>query len=106
MIWINWGFVTDQGLTAYGPLALKRYYDTARFMGMKIAMHSAYELGPGTAIRLHIAAFAFPYTIRYHIVWGNGIAPFALHGIDAHYNQAKKNTSSTNATSTPSAPTT
>lgn len=70
-----------------GPLALKRYYDTARFMGMEIAMHSAYELGPATAIRLHIAAFAFPYTIRYHIVWGNGIAPFALHGLDAHYNQ-------------------
>ncbi|MFN8493624.1 MAG: enolase C-terminal domain-like protein [Caldilineaceae bacterium] len=70
-----------------GPLALKRYYDTARFMGMDIAMHSAYELGPSTAIRLHIAAFTFPYTIRYHIVWGNGVAPFALHGLDAHYNQ-------------------
>ncbi len=70
-----------------GPLALKRYYDTARFMGMEIGMHSAYELGPGTAIRLHIAAFAFPYTIRYHIVWGNGVAPFAAHGLDAHYNQ-------------------
>ena len=70
-----------------GPLALKRYYDTARFMGMDIAMHSAYELGPATAIRLQIAAFAFPYTIRYHIVWGNGSAPFALHGLDAHYNQ-------------------
>jgi glucarate dehydratase len=70
-----------------GPLALKRYYDTARFMGMDIAMHSSYELGPGTAIRLHIAAFAFPYKIGYHIVWGNGTAPFALHALDAHYNQ-------------------
>ncbi len=70
-----------------GPLALKRYYDTARFMGMDIAMHSAYELGPGTAIRLHIAAFAFPYTIPYHIIWGNNTAPFALHALDAHYNQ-------------------
>ncbi len=69
-----------------GPLALKRYYDTARFMGMDIAIHSAYELGPGTAIRLYIAAFAFPYSIHYHIVWGNGIAPFALHRLDAHYN--------------------
>lgn len=70
-----------------GPLALKRYYDTARFMGMDIAMHSAYELGPGTAIRLHTAAFAFPYTIPYHIVWGGRFAPFALHALDAHYNQ-------------------
>jgi glucarate dehydratase len=70
-----------------GPLALKRYYDTARFMGMDIAMHSAYELGPGTAIRLHIAAFAFPYNIPYHIVWGGRYAPFALHALDAHYNQ-------------------
>jgi L-alanine-DL-glutamate epimerase-like enolase superfamily enzyme len=72
-----------------GPLALKRYYDTARYMGMDIAMHSAYELGPSTAIRLHIAAFAFPYTIPYHIVWGNNTAPFALHALDAHYNQWK-----------------
>lgn len=70
-----------------GPLALKRHYDTARFMGMDIAMHSGYELGPATAIRLHIAAFAFPYTIPYHIVWGSGTAPFALHALDAHYNQ-------------------
>ncbi|MBT5873667.1 MAG: mandelate racemase/muconate lactonizing enzyme family protein [Candidatus Latescibacteria bacterium] len=70
-----------------GPLALKRYYDTARFMGMDIGMHSAYELGPGTAIRLHTAAFTFPYNISYHIVWGNGTAPSALHALDAHYNQ-------------------
>jgi len=70
-----------------GPLALKRFYDTARFMGMDIGMHSAYELGPGTAVRLHIAAFTFPYRIPYHIVWGGAVAPFALHGIDSHYNQ-------------------
>ncbi len=70
-----------------GPLALKRYYDTARYMGMELGMHSAYELGPGTAIRLHIAAFAFPYDIPYHIVFGNGTMPMSLHGIDAHYNQ-------------------
>ena len=70
-----------------GPLALKRYYDTARFMGMDIAMHSGYELGPGTAIRLHIAAFTFPYEIRHHIVWGRNTAPFALHALDSHYNQ-------------------
>ncbi|MDD9948397.1 MAG: hypothetical protein OXU48_02560 [candidate division Zixibacteria bacterium] len=70
-----------------GPLALKRYYDTARFMGMELGMHSAYELGPGTAIRLHVAAFAFPYTIPYHIVHGNGTMPMSLHGLDAHYNQ-------------------
>ena len=70
-----------------GPLALKRYYDTARFMGMELGMHSAYELGPGTAIRLHIAAFSFPYSIPYHIIWGNGSMPMSLHGLDAHYNQ-------------------
>jgi glucarate dehydratase len=70
-----------------GPLALKRHYDTARFMGMGIGMHSAYELGPSTAIRLHIAAFAFPYEIPYHIVWGGRTAPFSLHPLDAHYNQ-------------------
>ena len=70
-----------------GPLALKRYYDTARHMGMELGMHSAYELGPGTAIRLHAAAFAFPYTIAYHIVHGNGTMPMSLHGLDAHYNQ-------------------
>ncbi len=70
-----------------GPLALKRYYDTARFMGMELGMHSAYELGPGTAMRLHIAAFAFPYNIPYHIVFGNGTMPMSLHGLDAHYNQ-------------------
>ena len=52
-----------------GPLALKRYYDAARFLGMGIGMHSAYELGPATAIRLHIAAFTFPYEMPYHIVW-------------------------------------
>jgi len=67
-----------------GPLALKRYYDTARFMGMELGMHSAYELGPGTAIRLHIAAFSFPYSIPYHITWGNGSMPMSLHGLDAH----------------------
>lgn len=50
-----------------GPLALKRYYDTARFMGLELGMHSAYELGPATAIRLHIAAFCFPYEMPYHI---------------------------------------
>ena len=70
-----------------GPLALKRYYDTARFAGMEIGMHSAYELGPGTAIRLHTAAFAFPYNIPYHIVWGKGTMPMSLHGLDSHYNQ-------------------
>ena len=72
-----------------GPLALKRYYDVARFMGMGIGMHSAYELGPATAIRLHIAAFTFPYEIPYHIVWGRERAfpPFSAHAIDAHYNQ-------------------
>lgn len=70
-----------------GPLALKRYYDTAKFMGMELGMHSAYELGPATAIRLHTAAFAFPYTIPYHIIWGNGSMPMSLHGLDAHYNQ-------------------
>ena len=72
-----------------GPLALKRYYDAARFMGMGIGMHSAYELGPATAIRLHIAAFTFPYEIPYHIVWGRERAfpPFSAHALDAHYNQ-------------------
>jgi len=70
-----------------GPLALKRFYDTARFMGMGIGMHSAYELGPATAIRLHIAAFTFPYEIPYHIIWGGRTAPFSLHPLDAHYNQ-------------------
>ncbi|MEE2659631.1 MAG: mandelate racemase/muconate lactonizing enzyme family protein [Candidatus Latescibacterota bacterium] len=70
-----------------GPLALKRYYDLARFCGMDIGMHSAYELGPGTAIRLHIAAWAFPYDPGYHIAWGRTPAPFANHAIDAHYNQ-------------------
>jgi glucarate dehydratase len=70
-----------------GPLALKRFFDVARFTGMDIGMHSAYELGPGTAVRLHIAAFAFPYRIPYHIVWGGITAPFALHGLDSHYNQ-------------------
>ena len=70
-----------------GPLALKRYYDTARFMGLGLGMHSAYELGPATAVRLHIAAFAFPYESPYHIAWGNQPAPFSLHALDAHYNQ-------------------
>jgi glucarate dehydratase len=70
-----------------GPLALWRYYQTARFMGMDPAMHSGYELGPATAIRLHIAAFAFPYRMRHHIVWGRDPAPFAVHALDAHYNQ-------------------
>ena len=70
-----------------GPLALKRYYDVARFCGMDIGMHSAYELGPATAVRLHIAAFAFPYEIPYHIVWGGAVAPFSSHALDAHYNQ-------------------
>ena len=70
-----------------GPLALKRYCDTARFMGMDISMHSGYELGPDTAIRLHFAAFAFPYSLHHHINWGRPIAPFALHAIDSHYNQ-------------------
>ena len=72
-----------------GPLALKRYYDAARFMGLGIGMHSAYELGPATAIRLHIAAFAFPYEMPYHIVWGRDRAfpPFSAHPLDAHYNQ-------------------
>lgn len=72
-----------------GPLALKRHYDAARFMGMGIGMHSAYELGPAMAIRLHIAAFAFPYEIPYHIVWGRDRAfpPFSSHALDAHYNQ-------------------
>ena len=72
-----------------GPLALKRYYDAARFLGMGIGMHSAYELGPATAIRLHIAAFIFPYEMPYHIVWGGDrtFPPFSAHAIDAHYNQ-------------------
>jgi len=72
-----------------GPLALKRYYDAARFMGLGIGMHSAYELGPATAIRLHIAAFAFPYEMPYHIVWGRegAFPPFSAHPLDAHYNQ-------------------
>ena len=72
-----------------GPLALKRYYDAARFLGMGIGMHSAYELGPATAIRLHIAAFTFPYEMPYHIVWGRDRAfpPFSAHAIDSHYNQ-------------------
>ena len=72
-----------------GPLALKRYYDAARFMGMGIGMHSAYELGPATAIRLYSAACAFPYEMPYHIVWGRDRAfpPFSSHPLDAHYNQ-------------------
>ena len=58
-------------------------------MGMGIGMHSAYELGPAMAIRLHIAAFAFPYEIPYHIVWGRdrAVPPFSSHALDAHYNQ-------------------
>ena len=56
-------------------------------MGMDIGMHSGYELGPDTAIRLHFAAFAFPYSLNHHINWGQPIAPFALHAIDSHYNQ-------------------
>lgn len=70
-----------------GPLALKRLYDTALFMGLELGMHSAYELGPATVIRLHTAAFAFPYELPYHIAWGRPVAPFALHALDAHYNQ-------------------
>ena len=70
-----------------GPLALKRFYDTARFMGMDIGMHSGYELGPDTAIRLHFAAFAFPYSLNHHINWGAPRAPFALHALDSHYDQ-------------------
>ncbi len=70
-----------------GPLALKRFYDTARFMGMEIGMHSGYELGPDTAIRLHFAAFAFPYSLNHHINWGAPRAPFALHALDSHYDQ-------------------
>ena len=66
---------------------LKRLYDTSLFMGLGLGMHSAYELGPATAIRLHSAAFAFPYELPYHIAWGRPVAPFALHALDAHYNQ-------------------
>ena len=70
-----------------GPLALKRVYDIAKFVGMGCTQHSSYELGVRMAFRLHASAFAMPYEQNPRLATWSGPTPGMLHALDMHYNQ-------------------
>jgi len=72
-----------------GPLAMKRIYDVAKFVGMGLTQHSGYEMGVNMMFRLHISAFSMPYQQRPRLATWSGPIPGLLHAIDAHYNQWK-----------------
>jgi len=72
-----------------GPLAMKRIYDVAKFVGMGLSQHSGYEMGVNMMFRLHVSAFSMPYQQSPRLATWSGPIPGLLHAIDAHYNQWK-----------------
>lgn len=72
-----------------GPLAMKRIYDVAKFVGMGCTQHSGYEMGVNMMFRLHISAFSMPYQQNPRLATWSGPIPGLLHALDAHYNQWK-----------------
>ena len=72
-----------------GPLAMKRIYDVAKFVGMGCTQHSGYEMGVNMMFRLHVSAFSMPYQQTPRLATWSGSVPGLLHAIDAHYNQWK-----------------
>ena len=70
-----------------GPLAMKRIYDVAKFVGLGCTQHSGYEMGVSMMFRLHVSAFSMPYEQKPRLATWSGPTPGFLHAIDAHYNQ-------------------
>ena len=78
----------DFSYAEVSPLAAKRIYDVARYLGMGLTMHSAYELGVAVMMRLHIASFALAFDLEVILpTWGQTPIPGSAYAIDGHYNQ-------------------
>lgn len=78
----------DFSYAVVSPLAAKRIYDVARYLGLGLMMHSAYELGVKVALRMHIASFALAYDLKVILpTWGQTPVPGSAHALDGHYNQ-------------------
>ena len=78
----------DFSYCVVSPLAAWRIYEVARYLGMGLTMHSAYELGVSVMMRMHIASFALAYDLPVILpTWGESPVPGSAYAIDGHYNQ-------------------